>query len=52
MRLAMLKGCSVGELVPQLGALADYTAETLPLALWILKYTMYRAKFDGSLANY
>jgi ABC-2 type transport system permease protein len=52
MRLAVLQGYSVGDLMPQLGALAIYAVLLLPLSLLTFKLAMHRAKIEGSLAHY
>ena len=52
MRLAVLRGYSTGDLLPQLHALAAYAILLPILGLWAFRDAMYRAKVDGSLAHY
>jgi len=52
MRLAVLKGYSARQLLPELLALAAFTAVLLPLSLWIFRLATRRARKEGSLAQY
>ncbi len=52
MRLALLKGASLGELAPELGVLALFAGVLLPASLLFFRYAVYRARLDGSLAHY
>lgn len=52
MRLAVLQGCGVGELLPEIGALFGFALLLLPLSLFSFKKALVRAKIDGSLVTY
>lgn len=52
MRLALLQGASVGELLPDLAALAGFSVVLLPLSLLAFRFAVHRAKVDGSLTHY
>jgi len=52
MRLAVLKGYSVIELLPQILTLIVFTVVLLPLSLWIFRRAVKQAKKEGSLAQY
>ncbi len=52
MRLALLQGASVGELLPDLAALAGFSVVLLPLSLLAFRFAVHRAKVDGSLTYY
>lgn len=52
MRLATLRGFTIGELAPQLAALAIYAAILLPLSAWIFNVAIRQARVDGSLAQF
>jgi ABC-2 type transport system permease protein len=52
MRLAVLQGYSVGELLPEIGALFGFAFLLIPLSLFSFKKALIRAKIDGSLVTY
>jgi len=52
MRLALLNGAPFRELLPQVLALAAFTAVLLPLSLWAFRRAVRRARIDGSLTHY
>jgi len=52
MRLAVLKGYSVLQLLPELLALMAFAVVLLPLSLWIFRRAVRQAKKEGSLAQY
>lgn len=52
MRLALLQGASVSELLPDLAALAGFSAVLLPLSLLAFRFAVHRARVDGSLTYY
>jgi ABC-2 type transport system permease protein len=52
MRLALLQGASVGDLLPDLAALAGFSVVLLPISLLAFRFAVHRAKVDGSLTYY
>ncbi|MCL4531754.1 MAG: ABC transporter permease [Actinobacteria bacterium] len=52
MRLALLQGYSIRELLPTLVALLAFAAILLPLGLWSFSLAVRRAKMEGSLAQF
>jgi len=52
MRLALLQGASVSELVPDLAALVGFSVVLLPLSLLAFRFAVRRARVDGSLTHY
>lgn len=52
MRLALLKGCSLGELMPNIVALVIFSIIMLPLSILIFGYAVRKAKIDGTLTQY
>jgi ABC-2 type transport system permease protein len=52
MRLALLQGASIAQLVPDLLVLAGFSAILMPLSLVVFRWAVYRAKIDGSLTHY
>ncbi len=52
MRLALLEGHSLMEILPHLEALLIFSLVLLPLGLWSFRQAVRRAKIDGSLAQY
>lgn len=52
MRLATLRGFTIGDLAPQLVALAIYAAILLPLSAWVFRAAIRQARVDGSLAQF
>jgi len=52
MRLALLKGYTLAELVPCLVPLLIFTIVMLPVSIWAFKFAVKRAKIDGSLIHY
>lgn len=52
MRLATLRGFTIGDLAPQLAALAIYAAILLPLSAWVFRVAIRQARIDGSLAQF
>jgi ABC-2 type transport system permease protein len=52
MRLALLKGYSLSELMPNILALVVFSIITLPLSIMIFGYAVRRAKTDGTLTQY
>jgi len=52
MRLAVLKGYSVLQLLPQILALIAFSVVLLPLSLWVFRRAVRQAKKEGSLAQY
>jgi ABC-2 type transport system permease protein len=52
MRLALLKGYSLSELMPNIVALVIFSIIMLPLSILIFGYAVKRAKIDGTLTQY
>lgn len=52
LRLALLQGASWSQIVPQLVALVLFGAGMLTVGSLMFKYAVYRARLDGSLAQY
>ncbi|RJQ47188.1 MAG: ABC transporter permease [Nitrospiraceae bacterium] len=52
MRLAVLKGYSVSELLPNILALTLFSIIMLPLSIMIFRYAVKKAKKDGTLTQY
>lgn len=52
MRLAMLKGHSLKELLASILPLLIFTVIMLPLSIWALNYAVRAAKINGSLTQY
>jgi ABC-2 type transport system permease protein len=52
MRLALLKGYSLSELMPNILALVIFSIFILPLSILIFGYAVRRAKIDGTLTQY
>ena len=52
MRLALLKGYTLRELLPSIIPLLIFTIIMLPVSMWVFKYAVKRAKVDGSLIKY
>jgi len=52
MRLALLQGHSLEDLLPSIMPLLIFTVIMLPLSLWIFKFAVKRAKINGSLTQY
>jgi ABC-2 type transport system permease protein len=52
MRLSLLQGASITQLLPDLLVLIAFSAILLPLGLVVFRWAVYRAKIDGSLTYY
>ncbi len=52
MRKALLTSATFSELLPEIIALSIFSIILLPLSLYIFKYSVRRAKIDGSLTHY
>jgi ABC-2 type transport system permease protein len=52
MRLALLKGYSLGALMPNIVPLALFSIVVLPISVMIFGYSVKKAKMDGTLAQY
>ena len=52
MRLAVLKGYSLGELLPCIAALTVFSIIMLPLSIFTFGYAVKKAKKDGTLTQY
>ncbi|UJS16844.1 MAG: ABC transporter permease [Candidatus Jettenia sp.] len=52
MRLALLKGCSLRALMPNIVALIIFSFIMLPLSIFVFGYAVRRAKIDGTLTQY
>lgn len=52
MRLALLQGAPLQELIPEILALAAFSVILLPLSLFAFRYAVRLAKVDGSLTHY
>ncbi len=52
MRLAILKGYSITELLPNISALMFFSIVILPLSIMIFGYAVKKAKRDGTLTQY
>ena len=52
MRLALLRGYSLGALAPDILVLAGFAVAIVPLSIYIFKIAVRQAKIDGSLATY
>jgi ABC-2 type transport system permease protein len=52
MRLALLKGYSLGALMPNIVPLAIFSIVVLPISVMIFGYSVKKAKMDGTLAQY
>lgn len=51
-RLALLKGSSINDLIPSLIPLLAFIFILTPLSLWTFNYAVHRAKMNGSLVHY
>ncbi len=52
MRLALLQGASLNELLPQILALCTFSVILLPSSLIAFRFAVQRAKVEGSLTHY
>jgi ABC-2 type transport system permease protein len=52
MRLALLQGYSISELLPNITALVIFSVIMMPLSIWIFGKAVRRAKRDGTLTQY
>lgn len=52
MRLVLLNGYGLGQVLPQITALVVFSLVLIPLGLLFLKYSLVKAKVDGSLIQY
>ncbi|MBW1892801.1 MAG: ABC transporter permease [Deltaproteobacteria bacterium] len=52
MRLALLQGYSLEDLLPSIIPLIVFSAVMIPFSLWIFKYAVKIAKINGSLTQY
>lgn len=52
MRFALLKGCSLHELMPSILSLLIFTVILMPISLFAFQYAVKIAKRDGSLTQY
>jgi ABC-2 type transport system permease protein len=52
MRLALLKGASCYQLLPNILSLLAFTAVLMPLSIYAFQYAIRLAKRDGSLTHY
>lgn len=52
MRLSLLKGYALSELMPNILVLSIFAVTTLPLSIVIFAYAIKRAKRDGTLTQY
>ncbi len=52
MRLAVLKGSSLGDLSGEVGVLLIFSLILLPLSILSFKFALRKAKIDGSLVHY
>ncbi len=52
MRLALLQHASLADLAPDLAALALFAAVLLPVSLLVFRWTVDRARLDGSLTHF
>jgi ABC-type multidrug transport system ATPase subunit/ABC-type polysaccharide/polyol phosphate export permease len=52
MRLALLQGKSLHELLPEIGALCVFCFLLLPISLRTLTYSVRRSKIEGTLTHY
>lgn len=52
MRLALLQGKSMNDMLPEIGALCAFCFLLLPISLRALKYAVRRAKQEGTLTHY
>lgn len=52
MRLALLRGATLQELVPEILALGAFSVVLMPLSLLAFRYAVRLAKVDGSLTHY
>jgi ABC-2 type transport system permease protein len=52
MRLALLQGASLNELIPQILALCVFSVILLPSSLFAFRFAVQRAKVEGSLTHY
>ncbi|MER3448075.1 MAG: ABC transporter permease [Candidatus Dadabacteria bacterium] len=52
MRLALLRGYSLSELMPNILGLAVFSVIALPISILIFEYAVKRAKIDGTLTQY
>jgi ABC-2 type transport system permease protein len=52
MRKALLENATWGELLPDLLALVAFAAVLIPLSLLAFRYSVHRAKVEGSLTQY
>jgi ABC-2 type transport system permease protein len=52
MRLSLLQGASITQLLPDLLVLGLFGAILMPLGLFVFRWAVYRAKVEGSLTQY
>jgi ABC-2 type transport system permease protein len=52
MRMALLQGHSITQLLPEIGSLCVFCFGLLPLSLVVLRYSVRLAKKDGTLTHY
>ena len=52
MRLALLKGYPLRDLLPSILPLLVFTVIMLPFSIWVFKYAVRIAKINGSLTQY
>jgi ABC-2 type transport system permease protein len=52
MRLALLKGASFYQLLPNILSLLGFTAILMPISIYAFQYAIRLAKRDGSLTHY
>ena len=52
MRLVLLQGKSIGDVLPEIAALCVFCFLLLPISLRVLKYAVRRAKQEGTLTHY
>jgi len=52
MRLVLLQGKSINDLLPEIGALCVFCFLLMPISLRMLAYSVRRAKNEGSLTHY
>jgi ABC-2 type transport system permease protein len=52
MRMSLLKGYGLSELMPNIVALIIFSVIMVPLSIFIFEYAVKRAKHDGSLTQY
>ena len=52
LRMTLLQGASLAQVAPELGALVLFAAVLLPIGLMFFRYTIHRARVEGSFGQF